>query len=740
MPVTIAKTAGFCFGVERAVSAVDKLLLNGEKIATLGPIIHNPQIIRAFSKKGAVIINEPSEAPKGYKVVIRSHGVPERVYDELISLGIPYYDATCPYVAKIHKIASDASSKKKTVLIAGDAAHPEVKGIVGFCKAGCHVFSDLDQMERFLADEMSVEKSYILLAQTTFNSLLWKKYTFLVRNVYTNINIFDTICNATMLRQQEAANLAEKSDIMLVVGGRGSGNTARLAEISKECCPAFVIESKDELYHIPYAKSQNIGITAGASTPAFIIKEVAETMSDILNQQDDQSFEEMLEQSLKTINSREKVTAVVTNVSPNEIAVDVGTKQSGYVPLYEFTDDPNANLEELVKVGDELELIVLRVNDVEGTAMLSKKRLDAIAGFEKVVQAEESGEILEGTVVDVVKGGVIAVTNGVRVFIPASHATASKGQELETLLKQPVRFKILETNRQRRRAVGSIRNVLKEQRKELEEKFWKDVEVGKTYKGTVKSLTSYGAFVDLGGIDGMVHISELSWSRVKHPSEVLKVGDMVEVYVKDLDPEAKKISLGYKKTEDNPWEILSREHKAGDVCKAKIISLTAFGAFAQILPGIDGLIHISQISNERIAKPEDVISVGQEVLVKITDIDFDKKRVSLSMRALMEPAEKKPEPEADEAPRSYEAGPDTDVAKIAEAAGVADDAAEKAAGIKEAVAEKAAEVKEAVAEKIAEAAQAVAEKLTEAADALEADEAEEVTVVFTPEEKEETGE
>lgn len=379
-------------------------------------------------------------------------------------------------------------------------------------------------------------------------------------------------------------------------------------------------------------------------------------MSEITNTQDELSFAELLEASFKTINSREKVNAIVTSVSPTEIAVDIGTKHAGYVAFDEYTDDPGAKLEELVKVGDELELMVLRVSDVDGTAALSKKRLDAIAGFEKIVEAEESGAILEGVVVDVVKGGVIALTSGVRVFIPASQATMSKNQDLQTLLKQTVNFKVLETNKQRRRAVASIRAVLKDQRKVLEDQFWESVEVGKTYKGTVKSLTSYGAFVDLGGVDGMVHISELSWSRVKHPSEVVNVDDVVEVYVRDIDAENRKISLGYKKTEDNPWEVLRREHNAGDVVTVKVVSMTPFGAFAQVIPGVDGLIHISQISDERINKPTDVLSVGQEVQVKITEIDFDKKRVSLSIRALLEKDE---EPQAEEAVSAvvYEAAP-----------------------------------------------------------------------------------
>ncbi len=659
MGVELAKTAGFCFGVGRAVDAVEELLGAGEELAILGEIIHNPHVTADFAKRGVVTISEPREIPPGHKLVIRAHGVPLSVYAELESSKTPFFDATCPYVAKIHSLAGDAAAKGKTVLLAGDPAHPEVTGIASRCGTSCRVFRGAEEFEKIVTEEIYSENSYILLAQTTFNLLEWRKCVEIVKNRCTNIKIFDTICNATILRQLEAAELAARSDIMLVVGGKKSSNTTRLYEICKEAAKAYQIESADELGDIDFGGAKNIGVTAGASTPAFIIKEVTTTMSEILNSQDEQSFEEMLEQSFKTINSREKVTATVTNVSPNEIAVDIGTKHAGYVPLHEFSDDPNADLAQLVKVGDELELMVIRVNDVEGTAMLSKKRLDAIAGFEALVEAEKSGETLEGVIVDAVKGGVIALTHGVRVFIPASQATVAKGQELESLIKQNVSFKIFETNRQRRRAVGSVRAAVKEQRKVQEEKFWAEVENGKVYTGTVKSLTSYGAFVDLGGVDGMVHISELSWNRVKHPSEVVNVDDVVEVYVRDVDKENKKISLGYKKTEDNPWEILAKEYKSGDICKAKIVSMTPFGAFAQVIPGVDGLIHISQISNERVNKPGDVLSIGQEVDVKITEIDLDKKRVSLSIRALLEEAaEQAAEEPVEEAPAVvYEAGP-----------------------------------------------------------------------------------
>lgn len=351
----------------------------------------------------------------------------------------------------------------------------------------------------------------------------------------------------------------------------------------------------------------------------------------------DTSFEEMLEESLKSLNTDEKVHGVVVGIAPNEVYVDVGRKQAGFIPVAELSADPNAKPEDLVKIGDEMDLLIMRTNDQEGTIMLSKKRLDAAKGWETVAAAEESQEILTGVVTEVIKGGVIAVTNGVRVFIPASQATASRNDPLEDLLKKEVRFRIIEVNRNRRRAVGSIRSVLKDERKALADKFWETAEVDKEYTGVVKSLTAYGAFVDLGGIDGMIHISELSWSRIKHPSEVVNVGDTVKVYIKGLDREKGKISLGYKRAEDNPWEILKRDYPVGTVADVTVVGMTTFGAFARIIPGIDGLIHISQIADHRIEKPQDVLKIGDVVKAKITDIDFEKKRVSLSIRALLEP-------------------------------------------------------------------------------------------------------
>ncbi len=651
MPVTVAKTAGFCFGVRRAVDTVYRQLeescrTESPKLYTLGEIIHNPQVVEELNDLGAVAVEQlpellTLEQTEKVPVIIRSHGVPHSVYEAFEQNGIPYVDATCPYVRQIQKIVAD-QPQDTLVLVAGDAKHPEVKGIIGHCNATFVTFESAEELQKITENSPNLAKmNSVMVAQTTFNTSEWQKCVETAKKLYTKPKIFDTICKATLMRQTEAAHLAEVSDIMIVIGGRHSSNTRKLSDICSRYCKTIWVETAQELLNgqadvvCQIAAGSRVGVTAGASTPVRIIKEVQKTMSEILKEEE-MSFEEMLDQSFKSTYTGEKVKAVVTSVAPNEITVDIGTKHTGYVPLAELTSDPSLKPEDIVKKGDEIELVVLRVNDVEGTVMLSKKRLDAQAGFEKVMAAAGTGEVLSGTVTDVVKGGVLAITEGVKVFIPASLSGVSKNEPLEQLLKQKVDFVIREVNEKRHRAVGSIKDVLKEQKKALEEKFWGEVEVGKRYQGVVKSLTSYGAFVDLGGVDGMVHISELSWLRIKHPSDVVKVGDVLDVYVKDIDTENKKISLGYKKTEDNPWEVLKRDYEIGSVVTAKVVSMTAFGAFAQIIPGVDGLIHISQISNERINKPQDVLTIGQEVQVQITDIDFDKKRVSLSMKALLD--------------------------------------------------------------------------------------------------------
>ncbi len=627
--------------MNRAVTIVNNLLEEGKKVTTLGPIIHNPHMVAELAERGVEIADTPNDlSSMDRTLVIRSHGVPQSVIDEIEQKGISYENATCPFVSKIHQIVKDNSREGKVVLIAGDENHPEVQGIVGHCEGEHYIFKNYEDLGKLLKKLENIENiSICVVAQTTYDVKEWKNCLKLLKKVYTNAKIFDTICSATSIRQSEAEELASISDIMVVIGGRQSSNTAKLFSVCKSNCErTYLIESVAELDDIALIDADIIGITAGASTPARIIKEVFNTMTENIEKTENtaENFAELLEESLKNFNTDEKVHGVVVGIAPNEVYVDVGRKQAGFIPLAELSNDPNAKAEDLVKIGDELDLLIMRTNDQEGTIMLSKKRLDAIKGWDEIIKANEEDTPVTGFVTDVVKGGVIAVANGVRVFIPASQATATRGEPLENLLKKEVSFKIIEVNKGRRRAVGSIRAILKEERQKLADKFWETAEIGKKYTGTVKSLTSYGAFVDIGGIDGMIHISELSWGRIKHPSEVVKVGDTVEVYIKDLDREKGKISLGYKNTEDNPWEILKRDYPEGTVTEATIVGMTDFGAFANILPGIDGLIHISQISTERIEKPQDVLKIGDKVTVKITKIDFDKKRISLSIRELLE--------------------------------------------------------------------------------------------------------
>lgn len=627
--------------MNRAVTIVNNLLEEGKKVTTLGPIIHNPHMVAELAERGVEIADTPNDlSSMDRTLVIRSHGVPQSVIDEIEQKGISYENAICPFVSKIHQIVKDNSREGKVVLIAGDENHPEVQGIVGHCEGEHYIFKNYEDLGKLLKKLENIENiSICVVAQTTYDVKEWKNCLKLLKKVYTNAKIFDTICSATSIRQSEAEELASISDIMVVIGGRQSSNTAKLFSVCKSKCErTYLIESAAELDDIALIDADIIGITAGASTPARIIKEVFNTMTENIEKTENtaENFAELLEESLKNFNTDEKVHGVVVGIAPNEVYVDVGRKQAGFIPLAELSNDPNAKAEDLVKIGDELDLLIMRTNDQEGTIMLSKKRLDAIKGWDEIIKANEEDTPVTGFVTDVVKGGVIAVANGVRVFIPASQATATRGEPLENLLKKEVSFKIIEVNKGRRRAVGSIRAILKEERQKLADKFWETAEIGKKYTGTVKSLTSYGAFVDIGGIDGMIHISELSWGRIKHPSEVVKVGDTVEVYIKDLDREKGKISLGYKNTEDNPWEILKRDYPEGTVTEATIVGMTDFGAFANILPGIDGLIHISQISTERIEKPQDVLKIGDKVTVKITKIDFDKKRISLSIRELLE--------------------------------------------------------------------------------------------------------
>lgn len=698
MKITKAETAGFCFGVNRAVNMVYDLLDSGKQVCTLGPIIHNPQLVAELEDRGVRIVSSPEEVKEGETLVIRSHGVEKSVYDNACNLGVDVADATCPFVEKIHKIVAENSAEGAVTIIAGDRDHQEVKGIIGHCLGEYFVVASEEELDVILENERKIgENDLIFVSQTTFNAQIWEKLQKKLKKLYTNAKIFDTICNATSLRQSEADKLSKLSDAIIVIGGRHSSNTAKLYSVCKHnCAKTFLIETASELCFNSLKDCRNIGVVAGASTPAGIIKEVIDTMMENLQPTEEQveetavqkTFEEMtdeeaFEASLSGLTGDQKVEGIVVAVNPTEITVDIGRGVTGYISAAEYSSDPDVKLTDEVKVNDKLNLIIMKINDQEGTAMLSKRRFDAIAGWDKIVAAKESGEVVTGFVKDIIKGGVVAYTNNVRVFIPASQATASRNDSLEDLKGKEVSFRIIEIGRGRR-AVGSIRSVLRDERRVAAQEIWDNIEVGDRFTGTVKSLTNYGAFVDIGGVDGMIHVSELSWTRIKNPSEVVLVGDTVEVYVKAVDKEKKKISLGYKKEDENPWVIFQKNYDVNDVVKVTIVSMTTYGAFARIIPGIDGLIHISQIADKHIAKPQDELTVGQEVEAKIIAVDNDKKRVSLSIRALIQKEEEEKQDVEAKDEVVYEATEDN--APVAEA-----DVIEAAAEVTEAEVEVATE-------------------------------------------------
>ena len=639
--VKVAKSAGFCFGVDRAVKMVYGELEKGTRVATLGPIIHNQDVVDDMTAKGARIISSVDELEEGETVVIRSHGVDREVYRQIEAKGNRMLDATCPFVSRIHHIVSEKTKEGYFILIAGDKDHPEVQGIVGHCDQNYLVFKDNVELSDFFENSYKkFGKKLAFVEQTTYNIVVWEKCLNVIPKNDPDIFIADTICSATDARQSDAAELAKSSDIMIVVGGRHSSNTVKLYEVCSRYCKTYHIENSDELHSLNLPDAERIGITAGASTPAYIIKEVQTKMTEnenlTANMDEDIDFAQALDESFKKIHTGEKVKGTVVAVNNTEAIVDLGTKHTGYVALDDLTDDSTKKPGDIVSVGDEIDLIVIKVNDAEGTVALSKRKVDEQAGYENILKAKEEGTVLEGVVQHVVNKGVTLTVQGVRVFIPASLTGLPRGAELEQLLKQKVEFIVIEVTEGRKRAVGSIKAVQNAKKAEAQAKFWETAKVGDVFTGKVKSLTSFGAFVDLGGIDGMVHISELSWKRIKHPSEVVSVGDTLEVYIKDLDREANRISLGFKKAEDNPWEIFKANYKVGDVVKATIVSITKFGAFAQIIDGVDGLIHISQIADRKVEDVKDVLSVGDVVDVKIIDIDTESKRISISIRALLE--------------------------------------------------------------------------------------------------------
>ena len=650
MRIRVAKSAGFCYGVRRAVEMAERAAAQGP-VYLLGHITHNDHVIRRLEELGAVTISAPEEAPEGATVLIRAHGEPDSTFQALQARGCRVLDATCPNVTRIHEIVRDAEARGRMPVIVGEADHPEILGILG-CASRGRVVSGWDELEQIMEKEPDFfGLPLTFVSQTTAILAKWEKIVENTKKVCTNAEFFDTICNATSRRQSEALELAGQCDAMIVIGDQKSSNTRKLTQLCASRCPMVVQAERGRgVDREQFGRIGTLGITAGASTPEWIIKEVSNKMSDEI-MEIEQSFAEMLEESFKILNTGDRVTGTVAAITPTEVQVELGVKYPGTIPLSELSDDPDVKVEDIAKVGEEIEAIVMLVSDRDCVVKLSKKRLDADKNWETVENAVENKDVLEGVITEENKGGLVASVKGIRVFIPASQSGKPRGADLSEMVKTKVQLRITEVNRARRRVVGSIRAVAAEARAAAAAAIWDNIEVGKRYSGTVKSLTSYGAFVDIGGVDGMVHISELSWSRIKTPSEVVSVGDPIEVYVISFDPDKKKISLGVKDHSQEPWTVFTEKYAVGDVASVRVVKLMTFGAFAEIVPGVDGLIHISQLADHRVEKPEDVVHEGDTVDAKITAIDEEHKKVSLSIRALLEsaPAAEEDE-EGDEVP------------------------------------------------------------------------------------------
>ena len=669
MNITVAENSGFCFGVRRATETLETAIFEKKsRIFTYGDIIHNRQYLDKMTSLGVKSISvdeidEIADAATGANdttVVIRAHGITKAEEEKLRAAEQmnPHFhviDCTCPFVSKVHAIAERETNDDTVFILIGNGTHPEVRGIMSWARGECHVFGTADELSSYISvhgTDSWQKKRVIIAAQTTQKLSEWNFCIEIIKKLCTNVEVFDTICSVTEKRQTEAAKLAPTVDAMLVIGGPDSSNTKKLYDVCRAVCPrTYMIETANDIPTELFGSKYNIGITAGASTPDGIIEEVKTKMAELEN---NKSFEELIDESLKTINSGDIVTGTVTSVSGTEVHLDIGGKTTGIITLDQFTDDPSAKLSELVKIGDEVKAFVIKNSDVDGIAMLSKRRVDSDAAWIVMEEKAKEGAIIEGKISEAVKSGLVMMVSGVRVFIPASLSGVPRNGDLSALVGTTQKVKIKEVDVRGKRAYGSIRDAARAEKRAREEAFWSTAEIGKWYTGTVKNMTVYGVFVEIApGIEGMIHISELTWKHVRHPSEVVSAGDTIDTYIIDMNRAEHRISLGCKTEETNPWRLLHEKYSVGDTAKVKIVSFTPFGAFAEIVPGQDGLIHISEISRERIAKPADVLELGAEVDAKIIAIDEEKQKVSLSIKALSEPAAAPAEEYEEEDDESY---------------------------------------------------------------------------------------
>ena len=643
MSVKVAKTAGFCFGVNRAVDMVYKLAAENNKVYTLGPIIHNESVVNDLKRMGVEVLDNPGDAEEIDEgvIVIRSHGVDKKTdcflkgIEEKTNGRVRIYDATCPFVKKIHRIVSRATADGRFVIIAGDSNHPEVKGIVGWAESDVLVVNSVEELEKF---DFSQIKNVCMVAQTTFNYKKFQEFVaFLVKKGYSNTSVEKTICNATEERQSEASVLASDSDAMIVIGSSSSSNSRKLFEISASNCDnTFFVQDLGDLELKSFVNYDKIGITAGASTPHNIIEEVRRAMEEM-------NFEQMLEESLKSIHNGEVVEGTVIDVKEDEIVLNIGYKADGIINRSEYTRDSSLDLTTVVKVGDKLTAKVVKVNDGDGQVSLSYRRVANERVSEVIKEACENGTTVTGKVVEIVKGGINVLVDDTKIFVPASLVSDVFEKDLEKYKDTDVEIAVIEYNPKKRRAIGDRKQVVSKAKAEAMAAALANIKEGDVFEGTVKNITDFGVFVDIGDIDGLLHVSEISWGRVANPKKIFNVGDKVKVFVKEIKDD--KIALSKKFEDENPWADAETRFAVGTVVKGKVARMTSFGAFVEIADGVDALLHVSQILRTRVEKPSDVLQVGQEIEAQIIDFKPEDKKISLSMKVLL-PEEEAPEEEA----------------------------------------------------------------------------------------------
>ena len=625
----VSKNAGFCFGVSRAVKMANEIVEKEQIKYSYGNVIHNQQVVNEFRNQGLITVNDISEIPDGASVLVRAHGVSKTFFEEAQKKNLIIYDATCPYVRNIQNKVEDMYNKGYKVIIAGSGMHPEVIGINGYCCNSAIIIEEPEDIEKLTPDS---ENKYCSVAQTTFIKEKYEKITEELKKKFTLLEVFDTICSATSVRQSEAVKLAASVDIMIVIGDPSSSNTRKLYEVCKErCARTYLISCAKQVEDIDIKNKEMVGITAGASTPDRIVREVKETMEDNAKKGSANTFEEMLEKSLVTLRNGQVVTGKVIGVNEKEVYLDIGFKIDGTIPAEEF---PMVKDQRQVAVGDKVEAIVTRVSDKDGIVYLSKKKVDEKRRYEDINDAFTTGDSIKGTVKEATSGGLILDINGVDAFMPISQISTQFQRNLQKFIGRKLKVRVIECDRRKKKLIVSRKVLIEEENERMEKEVWSKLAVGEVVKGTVKSFSNFGAFIDLGGIDGLAHISELSWGKINHPQDVLELGQEVDVIIKEIDKDKRKVSLAYRKEEDDPWYNAEERFAANTIMTGKVVRILPFGVFVEIAKDIDALVHISQISNKRLKSASEVLEEGQMVEVAIIDVDLENKKINASIKAV----------------------------------------------------------------------------------------------------------